>query len=109
MPFERTAEFGSFTLEVEAGIGLVTFERPPVNSFRISTYEELLALTEHLETSRDVRCVVLSAGKQSRCWCGGADVNDFANMDKESRAERYEFVNAGIPRFAKLQRPVIAD
>ena len=108
MPVERTAEFGSFTLAVDEGVGLVTFERPPVNSFRVSTYEELLALTEHLETSRDVRAVVLAAGEQSRCWCGGADVNDFAGMDGESRKERYEFVNAAIPRFAKLERPVIA-
>ncbi|MBL5974718.1 MAG: enoyl-CoA hydratase/isomerase family protein [Candidatus Leucobacter sulfamidivorax] len=108
MPSERTAEFGSFTLAVDSGVGLVTFERPPVNSFRVSTYEELLALTEHLESSRDVRAVVLAAGEQSRCWCGGADVNDFADMDSESRAERYEFVNAVIPRFARLERPVIA-
>ena len=108
MSSERTAEFGSFTLSVDGGVGLVTFERPPVNSFRISTYEELLALTEHLEISRDVRAVVLAAGERSRCWCGGADVNDFANMDSDSRAERYEFVNAVIPRLARLQRPVIA-
>lgn len=108
MPTERKAEFGSFTLTVEEGIGLVTFERPPVNSFQVSTYEELLALTKHLENSRDVRAVVLAAGQQSRCWCGGADVNDFAGMDGDSRKERYEFVNAVIPRFARLERPVIA-
>lgn len=108
MPSERTAEFGPFTLTVHEGVGLVVFERPPVNSFQVSTYEELLALTEHLETSRDVRAVVLAAGEGSRCWCGGADVNDFADMDGASRAERYRFVNAVIPRFARLERPVIA-
>ncbi|MGK0741932.1 enoyl-CoA hydratase/isomerase family protein [Leucobacter sp. Z1108] len=108
MTSEHTEVFGSFTLAVEHGIGLVTFKRPPVNSFRVSTYEELLALTEHLETRNDVKVVVLAAGEKSRCWCGGADVNDFADMDSESRAERYEFVNAVIPRFAQLQRPVIA-
>lgn len=108
MTGESALEFGSFTLTVEEGIGLVVFERPPVNSFRVSTYEELLALAEHLELRSDVRVVVLAAGAKSRCWCGGADVNDFADMDAESRAERYKFVNAAIPRFARLRQPVIA-
>lgn len=105
---QENRSFGSFELSVSEGIGTLTFERPPVNSFRISTYEELLAATEHIETREDVRCVVLAAGTGSRCWCGGADVNDFAEMDPETRKERYGFVNAVIPRFAKLERPVIA-
>lgn len=100
--------FGAFALTVEDGVGLVTFERPPVNSFRVSTYKELLNLTEHVEARADIRVVVIAAGKESRCWCGGADVNDFAEMDGAKRKDRYEFVNAVMPRLARLERPVVA-
>lgn len=101
-------EHGSFSVEISEGVGTVTFQRPPVNAFRVSTYEELIALTESLETNTDVRAVVLAAGPASRCWCGGADVNDFSNMDGAGRDKRYEIVNAAIPRFASLEKPVVA-
>lgn len=108
MGTEAEVTFGAFSLGVDGGVGVVTFERPPVNSFRVSTYEELLSMVEHIEGRDDVRAVVLAAGANSRCWCGGADVNDFVDMDGSKREQRYEFVNAVMPRLAKLERPVIA-
>ncbi|MBO1901429.1 enoyl-CoA hydratase/isomerase family protein [Leucobacter weissii] len=108
MADDEEVSFGTFGLRVEGGVGLVVFERPPVNAFRVSTYEELLAVTEHIEGREDIRAVVLAGGSGSRCWCGGADINDFAEMDEAKRKERYGFVNAVIPRFARLELPVVA-
>lgn len=103
-----STQFGPFTLEARDQIGVVTFERPPVNSFRVSTYQELEQLAEHIDSREDVSVVILKSGEESRCWCGGADVNDFSGMDGDSRKDRYEYVNAAMVRFANIQRPVIA-
>ncbi|MCU1477810.1 MAG: enoyl-CoA hydratase/isomerase family protein [Subtercola sp.] len=100
--------FGPFTLSSAAGIGHVVFDRAPVNAFALSTYAALGELIDRVEQDDDVKVVVLSAPATMRSWCGGADLNDFVGMDRESRYERYAFINETIPRFAALQRPVIA-
>lgn len=103
-----THVFGPLTLNVDADIGHVIFDRAPVNAFALSTYAALGELVEHIEGRSDVKVVVLSASLTLRSWCGGADLNDFVGIDREGRHERYAFINEIIPRFAALERPVIA-
>ncbi|TFC70961.1 enoyl-CoA hydratase/isomerase family protein [Cryobacterium sp. TMS1-20-1] len=102
------AETGPFYLEIAGGIATLTIDRPPVNAFSVSTYQALLEHIHTIEQRDDVRVVILAAREDARCWCGGADLNDFVGMDSEARHERYEFINAVIPRFYALERPVIA-
>ena len=101
--------FGPFTLEVDAsGVGSVTFEQPPVNAFSLTVYEALGSLVDAVTSSDAIRVLVIAAPEAARAWCGGADVNDFVGMDPKRRKERYAFINAVLPRFARLDRPVIA-
>ena len=107
------AENGStgspFSMQVnDAGVALVTFDSPPVNAFSIRVYEALGAIVETVAASDSIRTVVLAAPAETRAWCGGADVKDFVGMDPVRRKERYEFINSVLPRFALLDRPVIA-
>ena len=100
---------GCFEVEVaDEGVATVLFSRPPVNAVSLSVYEDLGKLVDTLEADLRVRAVVLTAPESSRAWCGGADLNDFVGMDPERRKERYRFVNAQVPRFYRLDRPVIA-
>src|ERR1700691_5365258 len=100
--------FGPFNLNAEAsGVAIVEFDRPPVNAVSLEDYDALGALADAVEDS-DVRVVIMSAPLDARAWCGGADLHDFADMDKAKRTERYEFINASLPRFERLSRPVIA-
>ena len=55
-----------------------------------------------------MRVLVLAAPEGARAWCGGADLNDFVGMNPERRKERYQFINAHLPKFYALDRPVIA-
>jgi enoyl-CoA hydratase len=106
---ELAMDFGPFHLETDAaGVGLVIFGRPPVNAFSLAVYEALGELTDAVSGSEDVRVLVIGAPDGARAWCGGADVRDFVAMNAERRKERYEFINASLPRFAALDRPVIA-
>ena len=103
------ARFGSFDLQVNNGVGVAMFDRPPVNAVSIGVYEDLGRLVDRVESSDDVRVLVLGAPDGARAWCGGADINDFVGMDKETRHQRYEFINASLPRFATLSRPTVAS
>ncbi|MDB6085886.1 MAG: enoyl-CoA hydratase [Gammaproteobacteria bacterium] len=90
------------------GVALVEFSRPPVNAVSISVYEDLGRLADTLERDSSVRVAVLTAPPRARAWCGGADLNDFKGMDTARRKERYAYINAQLPRFYQLSRPVIA-
>ena len=105
----RETKIGAFTVQVdEAGIASTLFDRPPVNAVSLEVYGDLGRLVEHVESSEDIRVVVLRAASGARAWCGGADLNDFVGMTTERRKERYDFINAQLPRFYQLDRPVIA-
>lgn len=100
---------GSFELELSAdGVAIVTFGRPPVNAVSISVYEDLGALVTFCEQDSRIRVLILTASAQSRAWCGGADLNDFVGIDVEGRKKRYEYINEQLPRFYRMDRPVIA-
>jgi enoyl-CoA hydratase/carnithine racemase len=62
---------------VEKGITLVPFSRPLVNSISLSVCEHIGTLVELINTSSNIRVLVLTAPETSREWCVGADVKDF--------------------------------
>lgn len=100
---------GYFQLEVmDDGVAIVKFCRPPVNAVSITVYENLGKLVDRCDADPAIRVIVLAAGAESRAWCGGADLNDFVGIDAEGRKQRYAFINATLPRFFRLERPVIA-
>ena len=100
---------GAFNIKVSAdGVALVVFSRPPVNAVSISVYEDIGRLVDALSADPAVRVIVLTAPDGARAWCGGADLNDFVGMNAQKRKERYEFINAQLPKFYHIDRPVIA-
>ncbi|ETI63720.1 enoyl-CoA hydratase [Sphingobium sp. C100] len=105
----RRATFDAFTMDVmDDGVALILFDRPPVNAVSIDVYEAIGAITDHVAASDDIRAIVLAAPPGARAWCGGADLHDFDGIDVEGRKARYAFINAQLPRFYRLDRPVIA-
>ncbi len=102
-------QIGPFELRAgDDGVGVVVFDRPPVNAVSAAVYESIAELVDVVEASDDVRVLVLTAPPDARAWCGGADLNDFVGMDAAARKERYEFINRSLPRLYHLDRPVIA-
>ncbi|CAM8662223.1 MULTISPECIES: enoyl-CoA hydratase/isomerase family protein [Sphingobium] len=101
--------FGAFTLDVQDnGVGLLTFSRPPVNAVSLSVYEEIGRFADHVAADRTIRVIVITAPDDARAWCGGADLHEFKGMTAEKRKERYQFINAQLPRFHHIDRPMIA-
>ncbi|ASY44105.1 enoyl-CoA hydratase [Sphingobium xenophagum] len=108
---ERLASqvIGSFTLGTDSdGVCVATFDRRPVNAVSLSVYQDIGAIVDHVEGDPTIRAIVLTAPDDARAWCGGADLNDFVGIDVEGRKARYDFINAQLPRFYRMDRPVIA-
>ncbi|MFT3965834.1 MAG: enoyl-CoA hydratase/isomerase family protein [Sphingobium sp.] len=101
--------FGAFSLQVgDDGIAIVTFSRPPVNAVSVSVYEDIGHLADHIGADTDIRVIVIAAPDDSRAWCGGADLHEFKGMTAERRKKRYAFINEQLPRFHRIDRPMIA-
>ena len=98
-----------FTLETDSeGVTVVTFDRPPVNAFSSETYQDICDLADLIEADDTTRVAVLTSPHSARAWGGGADLNDFVNLDYETRLERYTLVNKTFERVFRLDRPIIA-
>jgi enoyl-CoA hydratase/carnithine racemase len=105
----KQAVFGSLSLDVRSdGVAIVTFSRPPVNAVSLSVYEDIGQFADYVAADTDIRTIVITAPEGSRAWCGGADLNDFKGMTAARRKERYAFINAQLPRFHQIDRPMIA-
>lgn len=104
-----TEQIGSLSLDVaDNGVATVLFDRPPVNAVSLSVYADLGHLVDRVQNGTDIRVVVLAAPSDARAWCGGADLNDFVGIDAAGRKERYAVINAQLPKFYALDRPLIA-
>lgn len=100
---------GSFRLETDShGICVATFDRGPVNAVSLSVYQDIGEIVDHVEANPAIRVVLLTAPDDARAWCGGADLYDFVGIDVAGRKARYAFINAQLPRFYRMDRPVIA-
>ena len=102
------SEFQFFHIEIDQGVALVTFERPPANAFSYAVYRDIIRLADDLENNDAVRAVVFAGSPRCKAWIGGADVNDFVGLDYQSRLDRYDLVNQANDAFFKLTRPVVA-
>lgn len=108
-PAFRRKDFGSFILDLrEDGVAIATFSRPPVNAVSLSVYEDIGRFSDHVAGNDDIRAIVITAPEESRAWCGGADLHEFKGMTAALRKERYAFINAQLPRFHDIDRPMIA-
>lgn len=106
---QTVTHHGPFTLSVnEHGVGLVVFDRPPVNAVSAAVYEAIGELVDGVEASDDVKVLVLGAPEDARAWCGGGDLHDFDGIDEAGRRRRYDLINRTLPRLYDLDRPVIA-
>jgi enoyl-CoA hydratase/carnithine racemase len=101
--------FGAFALEVrDDGVAIATFSRPPVNAVSLSVYEDIGRFADHVAEDDSIRVIVIAAPDDARAWCGGADLHEFKGMNAGKRKERYRFINEQLPRFHRIDRPMIA-
>lgn len=99
----------SILLTVEAGVAVLTLNRPDVlNAFDAAMAETFLARIEEVAARRDVRAILLKGA--GRGFCAGGDVSQFtAGGDPEAAIEAIITpLHAGLKRLDELPQPAIA-
>ena len=94
------------TLEVEAGVGTIRLDRPPVNALNNQVQAELAEVGREASTRDDVRAVILYGGEKT--FAGGADIKE---MVERSYVEMTSFgadLSASLTRLAEIPKPTVA-
>ncbi|GAA1219584.1 enoyl-CoA hydratase/isomerase family protein [Prauserella alba] len=93
-------------LEVEAGVGTIRLDRPPVNALNNQVQRELAEVAKEAAGRDDVRAVILYGGEKT--FAGGADIKEMA---AKSYVEINEFgaeLQASLASIAELPKPTVA-
>jgi len=99
-------------LEVNAGIALVTLNRPDkLNALSYELIDRLTAVLDLIETEAAVRVVILT-GAGEKAFSAGADIHQFAeSVDRGRNAAIRDFVRRGqtlTSRLEAFRKPIIA-
>lgn len=95
-------------LSREGGVGYITLDKPPANSYDKLFQEELAAAVEEAGGDDAVKVVVVrSAGK--RFFSAGADVKAFTENSTDGNMEMIEVAHRGLGRIAEIPKVFIAQ
>ncbi|QKV55362.1 enoyl-CoA hydratase/isomerase family protein [Comamonas antarctica] len=108
-------EFNTLTVAIDAGVAVVTLNRPPVNAQNIELREEITRAFDLLSDHDDVACIVLTgAGK---AFSAGADIRERPNLagvagaygahNRRVRESYYAVVECSKPIIAAINGPAL--
>lgn len=94
------------SLEVKDYIGIVTYNKPPVNAIDADVYNEFRMMFDGINIRDDIRVCILRA--EGKMFAPGNDVNDL-NLLKPTIVEEYlNIVKSGIGAVYGCRVPLIA-
>lgn len=108
-------DLNTITLTVDAGVAVVTLNRPPVNAQNLELREEITRVFDVLSDRDDVACIVLTgAGKT---FSAGADIRERPNLadtpgaygahNRRVRESYYAVVECSKPIIAAINGPAL--
>ena len=93
-------------LEVEAGIGTIRIDRPPMNALNIEVQEGLRAAAAEASERRDVSAVIVYGGE--KVFAAGADIKEMAAMSYTDMVERSGALQSAFTAVARIPKPTVA-
>lgn len=93
-------------LDVNAGVGAIRLDRPPMNVLSAAMQAELAACAEQASHRRDVRSVVVYGGP--RVFAAGADVTEMADWSPTEMVERSRALQEAFTAVARIPKPTVA-
>lgn len=94
------------TLEVEAGVGTIRLDRPPVNALNNQVQAELAEAGREAGTRDDVRAVILYGGEKT--FAGGADIKEMADRSYVEMTGFGADLSASLTLLAEIGKPTVA-
>lgn len=106
-----TEEWSNFRFSVDAGVGLITFNRPErLNALTFEVYADLRDLLTEVEHRDDVSVLVVTG--EGRGFCSGGDVHDIIGqlleMDTAGLLDFTRMTGAVVELMRRLPIPIIA-
>jgi enoyl-CoA hydratase len=93
-------------LEVDAGVGTIRLDRPPMNALNVQVQEEFRAAAREATERDDVSAVVLYGGE--KVFAAGADIKEMAGMTYSDMAVRSHGLTSAWSAVAAIPKPVVA-
>lgn len=93
-------------LDVDAGVGTIRLDRPPMNVLSAAMQDELAEAAIAAERRRDVRAVVVYGGP--RVFAAGADVTEMANWSATEMIDRSRALQDAFTAVARIGKPTVA-
>ncbi len=93
-------------LEVEAGIGTIVLDRPPMNALSRGVQEEIREAADEASGRSDVRAVILYGG--AKVFAAGADVKEMATWSYTRVVDEGARLQAAFTSVAAIPKPTIA-
>lgn len=93
-------------LEVEAGLGTIRLDRPPMNALNVQVQEELRELAAEAGSRRDVSAVVVYGGE--KVFAAGADIKEMQTMSYTDMVDRSAALQSAFTAIARIPKPTVA-
>jgi enoyl-CoA hydratase len=96
------------SLSADAGIGTITLDRPPANSYDLEYVQELGEAVDEAASDQEVRVVILRSASE-KFFCAGADIKAFQAGPHERNMEMIETSHRTLSSIARIPKVFIAE
>jgi enoyl-CoA hydratase/carnithine racemase len=96
------------SLSADAGIGTITLDKPPANSYDLEYVRELGEAVEEAASDDEVKVVIVRSASE-RFFCAGADIKAFQAGPHERNMEMIETSHRTLSSIARIPKVFIAE
>ena len=96
------------SFSADAGIGTITLDKPPANSYDLEYVQELGAAVDEAASVQAVRVVILRSASE-KFFCAGADIKAFQAGPHERNMEMIETSHRTLSSIARIPKVFIAE
>jgi enoyl-CoA hydratase len=96
------------SLSADAGIGTITLDKPPANSYDLEYVQELGEAVDEAASDQEVRVVILRSASE-KFFCAGADIKAFQAGPHERNMEMIETSHRTLSSIARIPKVFIAE
>jgi enoyl-CoA hydratase/carnithine racemase len=96
------------SLSADAGIGTITLDKPPANSYDLEYVQELGAAVDQAAADDAVKVVVLRSASE-KFFCAGADIKAFQAGPHERNMEMIEASHRTLSSIARVPKIFLAE
>jgi enoyl-CoA hydratase/carnithine racemase len=96
------------SLSADAGIGTITLDKPPANSYDLEYVQELGEAVDEAAADDEVKVVILRSASE-KFFCAGADIKAFQAGPHERNMQMIETSHRTLSSIARIPKVFIAE